>query len=75
PEEQVDILISNILAEPLLNLAVTFSRLVKPGGKVVLSGLLENQVMRLISCYKQWFDISEAVVDNGWGILTGIRKA
>ena len=75
PEEQVDILISNILAEPLLDLAVTFSRLVKPGGKVVLSGLLENQIMGLISCYKQWFDISEAVVDNGWGLLTGIRKA
>ncbi len=75
PEEQADILISNILAEPLLDLAVTFSILVKRGGKVVLSGLLENQVMRLISCYSQWFDMSEAVVDNGWGLLTGIRKA
>lgn len=75
PELQADILVANILAEPLLDLSFKFSELVKPGGKIVLSGLLEDQVVELITCYQKWFDIEEPLIDHEWGLLIGTRRA
>ena len=75
PELQADILAANILAEPLLDLSFKFSELVKPGGKIVLSGLLEDQVVELITCYQKWFDIEEPWIDHEWGLLIGTRRA
>jgi ribosomal protein L11 methyltransferase len=74
PAMQADILLANILAEPLRQLAPLFSQLVKPGGTVVLSGLLADQAESLLSLYRNWFDMELPVVESEWVRLTGSRK-
>ncbi len=75
PKLSSDILIANILAEPLLDLSVKFAELVKPHGKIALSGILEEQIPSILSCYKRWFDLDPTIIENDWVLITGTRKA
>ncbi|MEX0965183.1 MAG: 50S ribosomal protein L11 methyltransferase [Pseudohongiellaceae bacterium] len=71
--QQADILVANILAEPLTQLAESFSSLVRPRGKIALSGLLEQQADALLTHYGSWFAMDEIVLREEWVRLTGIR--
>jgi ribosomal protein L11 methyltransferase len=73
PAMQADILLANILAEPLRKLAPLFSQLVKPGGVIVLSGLLTDQAESLLTLYRKWFDMELPVIESEWVRLTGSR--
>ena len=72
--ELVDIVIANILANPLLQLAPTFAKLLKPGGDIVLSGILGNQVKMIESRYGEWFRLNSPVQQDDWVRLHGIKK-
>lgn len=72
---QADILVANILAEPLKQLAERFAELTKAGGELALSGLLAEQAKPLLDHYAQWFDMSDAIFSEEWTRLTGRRKA
>lgn len=69
-----DIVLANILAEPLVELAPTLASLVKPGGAIVLSGILESQMAQVIQRYLAWFDIELPVARSDWVRLTGKRR-
>lgn len=71
---RADILVANILAEPLLQLAENFSRLVSAKGSIVLSGILAEQASGLLEHYSSWFDMDEAVLSAEWARLTGSKK-
>jgi ribosomal protein L11 methyltransferase len=68
-----DILIANILAAPLYELAPVLAKLVIPNGSIVLSGLLDHQAADMTERYRTWFDMSPAVTKEGWARLTGVR--
>ncbi|MFT7471767.1 MAG: ribosomal protein L11 methyltransferase [Kiritimatiellia bacterium] len=68
-----DILVANILAEPLMQLAEDLSHLVKPKGHIALSGLLAEQADELLKHYGSWFEMDEAVLSEEWARLSGIR--
>lgn len=70
----VDILLANILAKPLIELAGFFAELVLPEGRIVLSGILEEQAEEVLNAYKPWFDIRQADSQDGWVLLAGVRK-
>jgi ribosomal protein L11 methyltransferase len=74
PVVAVDVLVANILAGPLIELAPTFARRVVPGGMLVLSGILERQAARVAEAYAPYFDSLEEHVQAGWVRLTGRRK-
>lgn len=69
-----DLLIANILAKPLISLAEYFSRLVKPQGQILLSGVLKEQKSAIIQAYEPWFDMQVPVFKEEWTRLVGIRK-
>lgn len=69
-----DILVANILVNPLLQLAPTFSTLLKTGGHIVLSGILGNQVKAIENTYKKWFELDEPVQQDDWVRLHGVKK-
>jgi ribosomal protein L11 methyltransferase len=69
-----DILLANILAEPLLELAPSFAERVVPGGCVVLSGILRSQAPPVASRYAAWFDMSPATFRDDWTLLHGVRR-
>lgn len=70
-----DILLANILAEPLQALAPRFAQLVRPNGRIVLSGLLAHQTATVASRYAPWFDIGSPALRDDWARLDGVRRA
>ena len=48
-----DLIFANILAKPLASLAHGLSRLLQPGGKIILSGLTHDQLRWIAACYRQ----------------------
>jgi ribosomal protein L11 methyltransferase len=72
--QPTDILLANILAEPLIELAPSFADRVVPGGCVVLSGILRSQAAPVASRYAAWFDMSPATFRDDWVLLHGVRR-
>lgn len=69
-----DILIANILAEPLRILAPYLASLVRPDGQIGLSGLLTTQAEEIRQLYSQWFTMSPVISDGDWSFVSGIKK-
>jgi ribosomal protein L11 methyltransferase len=63
------------LAEPLTQLANKFAKLIKPQGKIALSGVLQEQTNQLLESYKPWFIMDEVVLKEEWARLSGTRKS
>ena len=74
PQGQFDIVVANILANPLRMLGEMLAARTKQGGRIVLSGLLDEQVEELSGIYRQWFDIEPAEIDEGWARLSGVKR-
>ena len=72
--EKADVLVANILAGPLTELAPDIEKLVKKGGHLALSGILAKQADDVRSVYSEWFDMDEPLIREDWCRLTGIRK-
>jgi ribosomal protein L11 methyltransferase len=70
-----DVLVANILAGPLAELAPRFAAAVRPGGEIALSGVLEDQVDVVTAAYRPWFDIALTAAREGWGLIGGRRRA
>jgi ribosomal protein L11 methyltransferase len=71
----VDIVLANILAGPLEQLAPTMAALVHAGGRLVLSGILRDQAAAVARRYAPWFDIAPAIFRDDWARLDGVRRA
>ncbi len=69
-----DCVLANILAGPLRELAPHLAGMVEPGGRIVLSGILEEQSAEVVESYTPWFDLSPPMVLEGWVRLDGMRK-
>lgn len=65
----VDVLIANILLTPLLNLQSEFHRLLKQGGTLVISGILNEQVDELIAAYKNNFKHVATLSQEDWRLV------
>lgn len=71
-----DLLIANILAGPLVELAPEFARAVVPGGSVLLAGLLETQEATVRAAYrKAGLRLAARMVRGDWSILWMRRRA
>lgn len=70
-----DLIVANILAGPLVQLAPAIARHVAPGGHVILSGLLNEQARRVAAMYRtQGLTLSRAIVIGEWTTLVLVRK-
>lgn len=72
-EKPVDVLIANILSGPLVQLAPKLTRLVKPGGAIVLSGILQEQINQIFDAYQNAFTLREPIVRDGWARIEGLK--
>ncbi|WP_133718876.1 50S ribosomal protein L11 methyltransferase [Methylocaldum gracile] len=70
---RADVLVANILATPLIELAAEISEKVRPGGSLALSGILATQVENVRAAYASQFDFSPPVVREEWALLTGAK--
>lgn len=74
PAAPVDIVLANILTNPLLALAPLLASTCQPEGRIVLSGILAGQVDKVIAAYAKWFDISLWRAEDGWACLAGTKR-
>lgn len=74
PHEPVDLMLANILANPLIELAPQLAALVKPGGQIVLSGILRDQAQAVSDRYQEWFEMAPMTTKEEWVRLDGIRR-
>lgn len=70
-----DLLLANILALPLIEFAPYFATLVRPGGCIILSGILHTQAHDVSAAYETYFAMARPVERDGWVRLEGRRKS
>ena len=69
-----DLLIANILANPIIELEPLFSEFLKSNGTILLSGIIKGQVEGVVNCYsKNFTDIKLANKDE-WYRISATRK-
>lgn len=71
PAALYDLVVSNILAQPLIVLAPLFAG---RGARVALSGILETQAEEVARAYQPWFEMQIADTEDGWALLVGERR-
>jgi len=71
--QPADVVLANILSNPLKVLAPLLSSLVRPGGSLVLAGLLDRQAGEVASAYPQ-FDMQVYSRLDGWACLAGRKR-
>lgn len=72
-EPAFDVLLANVLANPLIELAPMLTSALLPGGSVVLSGLLIEQVESVIAAWPD-IDFDPALLSEEWAALVGVRR-
>lgn len=66
PQQQADVVLANILAGPLVELKESILSYLKPGGDLVLSGILASQGQTLAKSYEAECDILSIDEEDGW---------
>lgn len=74
PDTPADVLVANILAGPLVQLAPQLSQLVKPGGLIALSGILAEQTEEILAAYRDAFELDPVAEQDGWIRVSGVRR-
>lgn len=72
--EPVDLMIANILLSPLLQLKEVFHKLLNPQGRLLVSGILNEQVQGLVKEYENHFALQQTYNHEGWSLLEFIRN-
>jgi len=70
-----DLLLANILSGPLIELAPCFADILRPSGTLVLSGLMEREILEVTRAYEAWFDMRPFGARESWLCLEGRRNA
>jgi len=71
---QYDVVVANILTNPLKGMAPLLAARVRPGGRLVLSGILAEQADDVMAVYRDWFVFDPPAIDEGWVRLAGAKK-
>ncbi len=74
PSFPADIVVANVLAGPLRELADVISAYVKPGGRLALSGILNSQADEICEIYGKWFDIDPVESEEDWCRVSGVKR-
>jgi len=69
-----DIVVSNILAQPLILLAPLLAERVRGGGAIALSGILDMQAAEVAAAYEPYFATRLGQSEDGWALVEGERR-
>ncbi|HEX4944242.1 MAG TPA: 50S ribosomal protein L11 methyltransferase [Usitatibacteraceae bacterium] len=71
---EADLVVANILANPLRMLAPLLASRTRPGGRIALSGILVAQSGEVMQAYAPFFDMAPAGIEGDWVCLSGTRR-
>jgi ribosomal protein L11 methyltransferase len=74
PAAHYDIVVSNILAQPLILLAPLLAARTARGGRIALAGILEPQGAEVTAAYDPWFRAEPGERLEGWVLVAGVRR-
>ncbi len=74
PADTFDLVLANILAGPLVQLAPIISQHVRQGGHLVLSGILAEQAEEVRAAYQADFILDPTAEKDGWVRISGVRR-
>jgi ribosomal protein L11 methyltransferase len=74
PPVSADLVLANILAGPLAELAPQLSALTNAGGKICLSGILASQAGAVMAAYTPWFEFEPVAQKEEWVRITGTKR-
>jgi ribosomal protein L11 methyltransferase len=74
PQVKADVMLANILAGPLAELAPQLNALTRLGGRICLSGILAVQAEAVMQAYRAWFDFEPPRQQEEWVCLTGVKR-
>lgn len=69
-----DIVVANILAQPLIALAAELTSRTAPAGRIALAGILSSQVQDVAAPYEPAFDMQVGAREGDWALLCGVRR-
>ena len=69
-----DVVVANILTNPLKGMAPLLAGRVRSGGQLVLSGILAEQADDVMAVYRNWFAFDSPEIDEGWVRLAGVKQ-
>ena len=75
PKEAVDVMLANILAGPLIDMAAHLAELTKARGLITLSGILEQQADAVVKAYSPWFDMHTVTAKDEWVRIDGQKRS
>jgi ribosomal protein L11 methyltransferase len=75
PSGAFDIVVANILANPLRLLAPAMAGRVRAAGRLALAGILTPQVDEIAVAYERWFNIAPWGETDGWTLVAGVRRS
>jgi [LSU ribosomal protein L11P]-lysine N-methyltransferase (EC 2.1.1.-) len=78
PERRFDLVIANILANPIMVLAPMLAHRVRPGGTILLSGILERQAQAIIDTFLRAdprMTLAVVAQDEGWVAIAGTKPS
>ncbi len=74
PPDRYDLVVANILARPLIELAPRLAGHARRGAALALSGLLVSQAEEVLRAYATLFDMSITAREGDWVLLSGVRR-
>ena len=73
PEGTFDLVVANILSNPLKLMAAMLCARVRPGGRLILSGVLERQAEEVAAAYASAIPLTVWRARDGWVCLHGVK--
>jgi len=70
--KKADVILANILLNPLITLAETFAKQLDPQGTLIISGILADQQITLAKHYECFFSVQSSAIEDGWARMTFI---
>ena len=74
-DETFDIVVANILTNPLIVLAPALASRASDNGRIALAGILDAQASVVADAYSRWFNIAPWRTADGWSLLAGSRRS
>jgi ribosomal protein L11 methyltransferase len=74
PAGAFDLVLANILADPLIARAPLLAARTRRGGRIALSGILESQADEVAAAYVRDFDARVLAIEEGWALVEGERR-
>jgi ribosomal protein L11 methyltransferase len=74
PDQNADLVLANILSDTLIRFAEQLSNYLKPGGSIVLSGILIEQIEQVTAVYDQYFQLDTPQTMDEWALVSGKKR-